>query len=195
MTTLHHNQRGFTMLIAVVTGTILLLIAYGMASIALRQQVLASGARDSQAAFYAADASLECAEYLDTDQKAFAAKSTDTAHPAAGVTRIADYCGSVINPVQSVTRIAYTPVGGVLPAGFVTQTQTFKIEYDIVGQQAICSQVTVTKSRSTGSSPDAPGTAGQLKTLIDSRGYNTCDSASPSRLERAIRAVYYEAFQ
>ena len=30
----------------------------------------------------------------------------------------------------------------------------------------------------------------QMRTIIDSRGYNSCDSADPSRIERAFRVVY-----
>ncbi len=40
-----------------------------------------------------------------------------------------------------------------------------------------CASVTVTKNDN--------GT-----TLIESRGYNTCDSASPRRVQRAVRATY-----
>jgi hypothetical protein len=185
------------MLIAVVTGTILLLIAYGMASIALKQQVLNSSARESQIAFYAADSGLECALYLDTKFKAFAAsvfQATDIELRDRTNFTISDYCGYSINGKDiTISRSVFT-VGtdGKVKDGFGTD-KTDKIEFTIYYGSELsnsCAKVTVRKS--VVSSNDS--TDGQLETTVDAKGYNTCEG-SPRRLERGVQAIYYEAFE
>lgn len=60
-----NTQRGFTLLIAVIFMSVMLSFGLALGSLAYKQQVLASGAVESQYAFYAADAALECALYAD----------------------------------------------------------------------------------------------------------------------------------
>ena len=45
-----------------------------------------------------------------------------------------------------------------------------------------CATVSVTKQQKSNSTP--------RRTIIESRGYNTCDTTNPRRVERAIRATY-----
>lgn len=56
-----YNNKGFALFYAMIIITIIASIAFGMASITLKQKNLASLAYDSQTAFYAADAGMECA--------------------------------------------------------------------------------------------------------------------------------------
>ncbi len=63
--------RGFTLLVAVVLGAVALSIGLALLDIAYKQSVLASSAKQSQFAFYAADAVLECALYYDQHGAAF----------------------------------------------------------------------------------------------------------------------------
>ncbi len=65
MITNFKSRRGFTLLIAVVFTAVVLSVALALADIAYRQVILASTARQSQYAFYAADSALECALYWD----------------------------------------------------------------------------------------------------------------------------------
>ncbi len=55
------------------------MLAFGLAlgSLSYKQQVLASSSIESQYAFYAADAGLECALYADQQQNLFAYPSSD----------------------------------------------------------------------------------------------------------------------
>lgn len=53
------------MFIAVVIMTVLLLVSFAVVNIAIKGTIFASSGRDSQLAFYAADAGLECALYWD----------------------------------------------------------------------------------------------------------------------------------
>lgn len=188
------HQRGFTMLIAVVTGTILLLIAYGMASIALKQQVLNSSARESQLAFYAADSGLECALYLDAKFKAFAAsefQAQDVELSQYTDFSISDYCGYAINgEEQTISRKEFT-VGadGKIEGGSDFEEPVEFTVYYGTKKTDSCAKVIVKKSAVSGGATD-----GQLETIVDAKGYNTCEG-SPRRLERGVQAVYYEAFE
>lgn len=56
-----HN--GFVILFTILTASIIMVIGLGIYSIASREAVLSGTARESQMAFYAADAGLECALY------------------------------------------------------------------------------------------------------------------------------------
>lgn len=61
-----HDNRGVTLFIAIVIMGILLFISFAVVNIAIKSTIFASSGRDSQLAFYAADAGLECAIYWDT---------------------------------------------------------------------------------------------------------------------------------
>jgi hypothetical protein len=78
-------QRGFTLLIAVIFMSVMLSFGLALGSLAYKQQVLASGAIESQYAFYAADAGLECVLYSDQKDNLFA-YPTDPAAPAPVMT-------------------------------------------------------------------------------------------------------------
>lgn len=75
-----HSQRGFTLLIAILITSTLLLISMGVIALAVRQAFIADAARQSQLAFYAADTGMECALYWDvhnpSGNSAFATSST-----------------------------------------------------------------------------------------------------------------------
>ncbi|MHB0865360.1 MAG: pilus assembly PilX family protein [Minisyncoccota bacterium] len=58
-------SRGFALLIAIIFMSVMLSFGLALASLAYKQQTLASAAVESQYAFYAADAALECALYYD----------------------------------------------------------------------------------------------------------------------------------
>lgn len=66
------TQRGFALLIAIIFMSVMLSFGLALGSIGYKQQVLASNAIESQYAFYAADAALECALYADQQQNLFA---------------------------------------------------------------------------------------------------------------------------
>lgn len=56
-----HNQKGFVILFTVLIVMIIFTMGLGIYSIAIRQTVLSSTAREAGQAFYAADAGVECA--------------------------------------------------------------------------------------------------------------------------------------
>ena len=79
------SNRGFTLLVAVIFMSVMLSLGLALASLGYKQEILASSALDSQYAFYAADAGLECALYADQQQNLFA-YSANLAAPAPAMT-------------------------------------------------------------------------------------------------------------
>jgi len=59
------NEGGFTLLFAAFTSSLLLAISLSILNISLKESQLTGIARESQFAFYAADAGVECALYWD----------------------------------------------------------------------------------------------------------------------------------
>lgn len=64
--------RGFTLLVAIIFMSVMLSFGLALGTLAYKQAVLASSAIQSQYAFYAADAGLECALYADQKEDLFA---------------------------------------------------------------------------------------------------------------------------
>ncbi len=65
------EPRGFTLLISVILSSVVLAVGLSLMDVAFKQVILASTAKQSQYAFYAADAALECALYWDQKQDLF----------------------------------------------------------------------------------------------------------------------------
>ncbi len=165
------QSRGFTLLLASLIASLLLSVGLSMFTIAQKEIILSSLGRDSQYAFYAADAGAECALYWDF-KNAFA--TTVATH---GATCNSQIIGEYRPPTS--TTLEDLVLGGVdYTAGAVVTEFYFE-------QNNKCINVSVTK-RSSG------GTA----TEINSRGYSVgCDvNGDPlinSRtLERAVRMRY-----
>jgi len=66
-----NTQRGFALFIAVIFMSVMLSFGLALGALGYKQQVLASSGTESQYAFYAADAALECALYADQQLNLF----------------------------------------------------------------------------------------------------------------------------
>jgi hypothetical protein len=60
------RNKGFTLLIAVVTTSLMLLVSFVVLNVALKQLILSHSNQESQYAFYAADSGIGCAVYWDS---------------------------------------------------------------------------------------------------------------------------------
>jgi len=165
------NEDGITLFIAIVIMGILLFISFAVLNITLKANLFATSGRDSQYAFYAADAGLECAIYWDSrsDPSEFDISTAGTI-TCAGQT-ITTYPGANgQNPIPGTTTPSL--IGG---GGAANRTSKFGLRFNLVGSNPVnsCAIVTVTKNIN--------GT-----TDIESRGYNTCDTTNPRRIERGI---------
>lgn len=164
--TLHSvSSAGFTLLIASLIGSILLTLAIFMTSIAQKEVLLSTLGRDSQYAFYAADAGAECALYWDF-RGAFD-PNTATHIPECSGQVVGEYIPSISTDTSDLV------VGG---QGYgVPSTITFE-------QNNRCVITDIVKLQVNGAD----------QTVINSRGYNLpCTiTDNPRRLERAIEMRY-----
>ncbi len=114
--TYHPSTRGFTLLLATLTASLLLIIGSYIFSLIRKEIILSSLGRDSQFAFYAADTAAECALYWDVRHGIFASTTPTTTAVCDG---------------QSLGTIQFTAYG--VPSTF---------EYEPNG---FCARVSVTK--------------------------------------------------
>lgn len=165
MMTSKHTQQGFTLFIAVVTASVVLAIGISILNITLKEFILSGVTRESEMAFYAADAGMECALYWDYSQEGI----------AEATFAIDGNEGSL-----SCMGESHEVGGGSEDYG---DAQTFILAW---GEPALCAHVSVTK-RTGGSCP-----SGTVCTIVESRGYNRgCDAIDdPRAVERALRSEY-----
>jgi Tfp pilus assembly protein PilX len=169
------NEKGITLFIAVVIMAILLFISFAVLNISLKANLFASSGRDSQYAFYAADAGLECALYWDSKHPTYGsafATTTDGSPINCGGTLSTPNSistGNTISGTTTTTHIGNMGWGVASVFGFVLNKG--------VNQASSCAIVTVIKNTDD-------------TTSIQSRGYNTCDTTNPRRVERGIYVTY-----
>jgi hypothetical protein len=170
---IQHTKKGFALLVAVLISSVVLAVGLSMLNITLKQYIFSGIGRESEIAFYAADAGIECALYFDTSS---VAGLFDLTSPGGNFT------------CMGVTENA--------PAGGTSGTaKEFEFEWSTSGQ-TVCTKIGITKYFDAGSSIDMGtwGTcdAGATCTQVESRGYNRgCgELSSPRVVERALRANY-----
>lgn len=195
------KEKGFVLAFSLLISSIVLALAFGIFNILLKQIVLTSSARDSQIAFYAADAGAECALYWDTHTSRTITNSPEFFDtngnyiysyrgvfslpqdhpdfsfdpPYPGVVALSTYLSS--NNNFSCGLNIPTPPG--LSSGSIGVTE-FRV--DLTSDTKVCALVSVQKGLNVG----GPG----YDTLIQSRGYNDCDTSNTRRVERAIEVKY-----
>ena len=73
-----NNEEGFALLFSVLLSSIILAIALGVSSVALKEIKFGTSAKDSNEAFFAADTGIECALFNDRlDSNVFVATSPE----------------------------------------------------------------------------------------------------------------------
>jgi len=179
------RNRGVTLFIAIVIMSILLFISFAAVNIALKSTLFASSGRDSQYAFYAADAGIECAIYWDSKPITGSAFATSTSGGAGSPISCAG--SSLFNGLAISGTTTTTLIGGIdntlIGGTNVNPTSAFGFVMNkglVENQVPYCAIVTVTKYY--------VGT--RLWTYINSRGYNTCDTSNLRRVERGVEARY-----
>jgi type II secretory pathway pseudopilin PulG len=161
------NQEGFTLLFASLVVTLVLSIGLAIANITLTQLVLSTSGRESQFAFYNADSGIECALYHEfTNSAVFPATGDDV--PDSSVS-----CDG-LDPQQFV----YSQTGATTTTSFWINPPDGYGEEDCDLEKPSF-YVEVNKS-------PHPTLTNASNVYIESRGYNTCDDASPRRVERGL---------
>lgn len=165
------KNKGFTLLLASLIASLLLSVGLSMFTIAQKEIILSSLGRDSQYAFYAADAGAECALYWDF-KNAF--KTNEATHGAK--------CNATIIGEYRLPESANTSDFVLGGKDFVLGKVTNHFWFELNGR---CILVDVVKHET-----------GNVHTEINSRGYSVaCDSnglpIQHSRaLERAVKMRY-----
>lgn len=178
------KSKGFALLFAVLTASLLLSIGLSIFSLTIKEISLSSYSRESQFSFYAADSGAECALYWDLKGNSTTNGTFATSSTYGGVVPYQITCGN-----QTVALTIVTPPLGPAPTATAASTTFNMLLNDTGGSQIYCAVVTVAKS------PNALS-PNLSDTIIDSRGYNVCNSSgvpiwgNPNLVERALD-VYY----
>lgn len=189
----HGEQRGFALVIAVLVTGVLVAVTYVMFSIGLKQLSLATAGKQSQIAFYAAEAGLECALYLDyvpTDTifENHTETSTLTRYDITFVPRSSNLQTTDLACYGIAETIGATPLQAL--GGDNTVTTTFRVRFPSGNDQ--CADVVVKKSVNEvagNGDPNSLESTDMMVTTVESRGYNICPdgTTNPLRAERGVR--------
>lgn len=169
------TKKGFTLLVAIITTSMLLIVSFVVVNIALKQLILASASRESQYAFYAADGGTECAVYWDLKNVDAGGDLISAFDPsiAGEITCSGQVINSGSQSVAGGNAVPTTPAkSSLIGGGGVGSENIFWLTFD-----KGCAIVRVTK--------DVSG-----DTTIDSRGYNTCVTTASRRFERGVTLTY-----
>ncbi len=178
MRTNHHKKSdgGFVLLIAVITSAIVLAMGFSILNITLKEFQLANVSRDSEFAFYAADAGIECATYWD-ESNAGGVFNIGVAPPAA-VT-----CMGVSQGLDPSSTYGSTIASG--------ETGVLYFDWGGGATPPLCAKVTVQKL----SGPPSTCPAGATCTTVKSSGYNRSCAVvqagnDPRTVERRLKSSY-----
>jgi len=172
------KQKGFALLFAVLVSTLVLAVGTSIITIALKQITLSGSARDSQFAFYAANTGVECAIFWDFSGSDILGGSVfATSSDSISLTSSYLDCGSSSVEIGSSDVDNGRDVWGIAASNSAATT-TFRVLLEDV---PYCADIIVSKS------VDGDD---NIKTTIDSRGYNTCDDSDKRRIERGLRISY-----
>lgn len=154
------SARGFTLLFAVLVGSLLFSVGLAVANLAIKELTLSAAGKESEKAFYAADTGIECALYWDR-RVAGTFPDSETAPRRASIT-----CNAA--------AIALT-VANETPSAATT---TFRIDIS-----PSCADVVVGKTEAQG------GPAGSTVIESRGRS-ECGAAENPARVERALRVRY-----
>jgi len=172
------NKKGFTLLFAVLVSTLVLSVGASIISMALKQIILSGISRDSQFAFYAANTGIECAIYSDLNSGITFATSSSSNTSDPDSVDCANQTDVEVNVTSDDGDSAVSEFTlNFSDVGDNDQVDGVNLEY--------CVTVSVTKYQQ-----DTVGGQIRIATNILSRGYNTCDTNNPRRIERGLEMSY-----
>ena len=170
------NNQGFVLLFAVLISSVILAIGTGIFNISIKEITLSRSSRDSQFAFFAADAGAECAFFWDRKYFLVPPYESLTAFPrtnADPVNPVGVRCNNV-DIVAQGTQLEPDPQGWQVTADAVSATTNFKLFF----ADGSCAKVQVSKTGSGAS------------TVVRSTGQSICAENDPRVVQRTIEARY-----
>ncbi|MBI5126158.1 MAG: hypothetical protein HZA80_00095 [Candidatus Taylorbacteria bacterium] len=194
------QKNGYTLLFAVLVTSLVLSVAVSILNITRKESILASAARESQSAIYAADTGIECVVY---QYQAGAFSTASQALPTlpspsqpADVQTSNFFCGGL---GYTVTGKGFTRNVQTSSNGTFSVTPAYKYDFDInlsstnTGKaETTCAKVSITR----GYAWDGTSNTNYENIVVESRGYSagwvttgsgSCTGSSPKKVERAIR--------
>jgi len=197
------RRGGYALMLSIVVSSIVLSIGISLLNIVQKELILSATGRDSQFAFYAADAGLECVLYWDIAEQAFPANllesdfvtgpfapggvGSDCGHTDFSVSGY----GGEIEDVNGDTQCVIVD-GEEVCSGerddVATYTLTVTFTEDSEGSRGTCAIVDITKKDINAD--------GEVETEVDAHGYNEeCPPdggvfTSPGLVERGIKVTY-----
>ncbi|OHA20772.1 MAG: hypothetical protein A2849_02490 [Candidatus Taylorbacteria bacterium RIFCSPHIGHO2_01_FULL_51_15] len=122
------SQRGFTLLFAVLIGSLLFSVGIAIAHLSLKEIVLSSAGKESEKAFFAADTGTECALYWDRREGIF--PNTAGGSPPSLRCAGADITAESVIAIQGGAATTFTvpPSGSPCAEVIVYKTDTTIIE-------------------------------------------------------------------
>lgn len=187
------EEKGFTLLYAILVSILVLSVGASIISITLKQTILSNSSRDSQLAFYASNTGIECALYWDIIGVELPTGETRelAVFPFSDATInqvfVEDYkdqikCanGNIVTGVGFTNLQTYT--GAWSQSNNVT---TFRMalqdELSPSNEKSIyCAEVTITKTRN----------GDNINTRIVSQGLSNCDTEHPRTVQRGLVMEY-----
>jgi hypothetical protein len=163
--------RGFTLLVAIIFSSVVLTVGLSLLDIFYKETLLASTVKESQNAFYNAESLMECALYNDQKLAAFDYTSPDPNISCSGILIPLLDTGTNQPALNTTTRIGNTRI------------TTFPVECALGGTLGI---VTIYKVENGTLPTCAPG----KETCMYAKGYSSCDSSDPRRVERGVKVLY-----
>lgn len=165
-------KKGFSLFIAVIVMGALLLIAFSVANISVKETEFSYSNKESQYAIFAADAGIECALYWDAKHPSgFSAFATSTSGSPISCAGVSMATGQAIPGTTTTVLIGGGGSGNPISAFYFSMMSG--------GNPAnTCAIVLVTKNQDN-------------STHISAYGYNQCANTSdPRRVERGIEVTY-----
>jgi len=170
------RNKGYTLLFAVIVSAVVLSVAAFIVSVSRKQFILASTARDSMVAIYAADSGIQCAAEAYWEGL-LATSSPPVRLTCNGADVVSNYLGENVGVLTGLENLIQ--ISSIYP---FYQTPALKFALP----NKTCVAITVT---------DGYANNFTHLTVIESRGYNigdgtTCPEINPRSIERSVRLVY-----
>lgn len=177
------KKSGFVILFAILVSTIILIMSAGIFRVAQKESILSSYSKESQVAFYAADAGVECALYWDISNTIAGTKFPISQAPETLTEAFT--CGVDQDNVPVNIQAYKYDASGIY-------SHVFGFRYGGATTEHGCSFVFVEKNEPLA---PVPGGTPLSTTRVTAVGYNACDGNipdvnDPTLLERRLSVSY-----
>ncbi len=169
------SKKGFSLLLSVLVGSLLISVGLGIFNLTFKESIISASGRESTSALFAADSGIECGLYYDVS----AAVYHNNPNIVFGTTTDANDIRDFIRDLLCNGRIPYSATVNS-PDDF---NSTTTLRYGDPSDTGLCVDIEIGKH-------DIPHGSLSTLSIIQARGYNTCDTNNPRRVERGLYIKY-----